>query len=95
MDVRSSRSCRRTSKKENKSVYSNEEVQFEAKAYHTKCFKCSICNSVIQKTAEAGSMNGKVSHRRCFETQMRETGGKYGGEKVVLGAKAAADAEKN
>eukprot|EP00808_Paulinella_micropora_P017319 g61646.t1 len=77
-----------------KTVYPNEEVLFENKSYHTRCFACSICNAVIQKTSEAGSMDGRVSHRRCFETQMRESGGKYGGQKVVLGGKKVADAEK-
>jgi len=35
-------------------------------------------------------MDGVVAHRLCFEKQMRTTGGKYGGEKVVAGGKLAA-----
>lgn len=35
-------------------------------------------------------MDGRVSHRLCFEKQMRESGGKYGGGNVVLGGKGQA-----
>ena len=35
-------------------------------------------------------MDGLVSHRLCFEKQMRTSGGRYGGEKVVAGGKIAA-----
>eukprot|EP00457_Paulinella_chromatophora_P026519 gb/GEZN01031746.1/.p1 GENE.gb/GEZN01031746.1/~~gb/GEZN01031746.1/.p1 ORF type:complete len:109 (+),score=23.50 gb/GEZN01031746.1/:29-355(+) len=70
-----------------KTVYDNEKITFDGHHYHNSCFKCSVCEQKIGKVAEAGSMNGKVSHRLCFEKQMRETGGKYGGEKVVVGGK--------
>lgn len=74
----------------NKSVYSNEQVSFEKKFYHTTCFKCSICDTIINSTSKAGSMDGVVSHRLCFEKQMKTTGGKYGGEKVVANKASAA-----
>eukprot|EP00808_Paulinella_micropora_P005890 g61396.t1 len=69
-----------------KTVYPNEKVMLDSKIYHAACFTCSLCKTTINKVSEAGSMHGQVSHRRCFEKQMRETGGKYGGEKVVRGA---------
>lgn len=37
-------------------------------------------------------MDGTVSHRLCFEKQMKTSGGKYGGEKVVAGGKVNAEA---
>lgn len=59
-----------------KTVYMEEQVQFEKKFYHKLCFKCNICNEKIQDTSKAGSMEGKIFHRKCYETRMRETGGK-------------------
>lgn len=78
-----------------KTVYPNEQVAFEGKVYHSNgCFACSICKEKIQSTSKAGSMDGRVSHRLCFEKQMRETGGKYGGVKVVAGGKGNVEAAK-
>ena len=31
-------------------------------------------------------MHGKVSHKKCFSEQFKQSGGKYGGEKVIAGA---------
>lgn len=72
-----------------KTVYPQEEVAFDSKFYHKECFKCSICDKTIDGVSKAGSMDGKVSHRNCFQKQMQTSGGKYGGEKVVAGVKAA------
>lgn len=69
-----------------KTVYLQEQLAFEGFFYHQQCFKCSICNEKISTTASAGAMHGTVSHKLCFKKQFRETGGKYGGEKVTAGA---------
>ena len=72
-----------------KTVYVQEKVVFEGKFYHDQCFKCHLCNKKIDSPNNAGSMDGKVFHRKCFQIQFSQTGGKYGGKKVENRSKTA------
>ncbi len=58
-----------------------------------QCFKCSVCNKVINTVSSAGGMDGNIFHKDCFKKQFRESGGKYGGKKVVAGERSGKEAK--
>jgi len=49
-----------------KTVYPGEAVQYDAKTYHGKCFRCSVCDKICVP-AEVNKFEGKLYCKRDWE----------------------------
>jgi gelsolin len=58
-------------------------MTYSGKTYHVDCFKCGNCNQRITNLKAIAEFKGVAFHKNCFIKEFKETGGKYGGEKVV------------
>jgi hypothetical protein len=74
-----------------KTAYPQESVTYSNQLYHNDCFRCGKCKSRITNVKTIAEFNGDIFHKNCFIKEFKETGGRYGGEKVVASVQAIDD----
>jgi len=50
-----------------KVAYPAETIQYEKKAYHIECFKCSDCGKKMEGPAQAANFDGVLFCKQCFQ----------------------------
>jgi len=50
-----------------KIAYPAETIQYEKKAYHVECFKCSDCGKKMEGPASAANFEGTLFCKQCFQ----------------------------
>jgi len=50
-----------------KLAYPAETIQYEKKAYHIECFKCSDCGKKMDGPAQAANFEGVLFCKQCFQ----------------------------